>query len=141
MFLDRGIILTQRGKDGREQSFNARSGTSTNVPIVILQNKFSASAAEVLAGALQDNGRATIVGETSFGKATVNLARELKDGGALFVSIAQWLTPKGALIDKVGIRPDVEVIPSDQDIDLRFDPQFARAIDILQGQIRASTSP
>jgi len=141
MFLDKGTILTQRNKDGREQNFTARTGVSTSIPIVLLQNKFSASAAEVLAGALQDNGRATVVGEVSFGKATVNIARELKDGGAIFVSIAQWLTPNGALIDKIGVRPDVEVVPTDEDIDLRRDPQFTRAIDILQGQIRASASP
>jgi carboxyl-terminal processing protease len=141
MFLDRGTILVQRSKDGREQNFTARNGVSSNVPIVILQNKFSASAAEVLAAALQDNGRATIVGEKSFGKATVNIARELKDGGAVFISIAQWLTPNGALIDKVGVRPDVEIVPTDEDIDLRRDPQFARAIDILQGQIRAAAAP
>lgn len=139
MFLDRGTILLQRNKDGREQSYTARTGVSTSVPIVILQNKFSASAAEVLAGALQENGRATVVGETSFGKATVNISRELNNGGAVFVSIAQWLTPNGALIDKVGIRPDVEVIPTDEDIDLRRDPQMSKAVDILQGQIRATT--
>ncbi len=138
MFLDKGTILTQRNKDGREQNFTAKSGVSTGVPIVLLQNKFSASAAEVLAGALHDNGRAQLVGEVSFGKATVNIARELKDGGAVFVSIAQWLTPSGALIDKVGIRPDVEVVPSDEDIDARRDPQMSRAVDILQGQLRAS---
>jgi carboxyl-terminal processing protease len=74
--------------------------------------------------ALQDNRRAQLVGEVSFGKATVNIARELKDGGAIFVSIAQWLTPNGALIDKVGIRPDVEVVPTDEDIDLRRDPRW-----------------
>jgi carboxyl-terminal processing protease len=141
MFLDRGVILTQRAKDGREQNYNAQRGTATDIPIVILQNNFSASASEVLAGALQDNGRATIVGQTSFGKATVNLARELKDGGAVFVSIAQWLTPNGALIDKIGIRPDIEIVPSDEDIDRRYDSQFARAIDVLQGQIRATSSP
>jgi carboxyl-terminal processing protease len=138
MFLKSGTILLQRNKDGREQNFSARNGTSTNVPIVVLQNKFSASAAEVLAAALQDNDRATIVGEVSFGKATVNIARELKDGGAVFVSIAQWLTPSGALIDKVGVRPDVEVVPTDEDIDLRRDPQMSRAVDVLQGQLRVA---
>lgn len=141
MFLDRGTILLQRHKDGREQAYPARQGAATRVPMVVLQNKFSASASEVLAAALQENGRATIVGEVSFGKATVNIPRELKDGGAVFVSIAQWLTPNGALIDKVGIRPDIEVTPTDEDIDLRRDPQLSRAIDVLQGQIRASVSP
>jgi carboxyl-terminal processing protease len=141
MFLDKGTIVTQRSKDGKEQSYTAKSGVSTNLPIVILQNKFSASASEVLAAALHDNGRATIVGDVSFGKATVNIARELKDGGVMFVSIAQWLTPNGGLIDKAGIQPDVSVIPTDQDIDQRKDPQLAKAVDILQGQTRANAGP
>jgi carboxyl-terminal processing protease len=138
MFLDKGTIVTQRNKDGREQSYTAKPGVATNLPVVILQNKFSASAAEVLAAALHDNGRATIVGDVSFGKATVNIARELKDGGVMFVSIAQWLTPNGSLIDKAGIQPDVSVIPSDSDIDQRKDPQLTKAVDILQGQIQAT---
>jgi carboxyl-terminal processing protease len=141
MFLDRGTIIIQRNKNGREDASDARNGQSTNVPIVVLQNKFSASAAEVFAAALQENGRATVVGETSFGKATVNIARELDDGGAVFVSIAQWLTPNGQLIDQVGIRPDIEVIPTDEDIDLRRDPQMSRAVDVLEGQVRASATP
>jgi carboxyl-terminal processing protease len=141
MFLDKGTIVTQRNKDGREQSYAAKPGVTTDIPIVILQNKFSASASEVLAAALHDNGRATIVGDVSFGKATVNIARELKDGGVMFVSIAQWLTPNGGLIDKAGIQPDVSVIPTDDDIDQRKDPQLTKAVDILQGQIQANAGP
>jgi len=141
MFLDKGTILTQRDRNGREQIFSAKSGTTTTVPIVIILNRFSASASEVLSAALHDNGRATIVGEKSFGKATVNIARELPDGGAVFVSIAQWLTPNGTLIDKAGISPDIEVVPSDADIDQRKDPQLYKAVDVLEGQIRASVAP
>jgi len=141
MFLDKGTILTQRDRNGREQIFSAKSGTTTTVPIVIILNRFSASASEVLSAALHDNGRATIVGEKSFGKATVNIARELPDGGAIFVSIAQWLTPNGTLIDKAGISPDIEVIPTDNDIDQRKDPQLYKAVDVLEGQIRASAAP
>ena len=142
MFLDSGTVLIQRDRDGRERPYGARAGEAVdkNMPIVVLQNRFSASAAEVLAAALGDNGRATVIGEKSFGKGTVNISRDLKDGGALFVSIAQWLTPKGALIDKVGVRPDIEVILSDEDIDLRRDPQLTRAIDVLRGQLKASAS-
>jgi carboxyl-terminal processing protease len=146
MFLDSGTILTQRDRDGRERVFTARSGQSVNkgVPIVIIQNRFSASASEVLAAALHDNGRATIVGEKSFGKGTVNISKELKDGGALFVSIAEWLTPTGTVISKIGIRPDVEVIPTDAEIDQRLDPQLLKAIDVLRSQLAkpgATTGP
>jgi carboxyl-terminal processing protease len=141
MFLDKGTILTQRDRNGREQVFSAKGGVTTSLPVAIILNRFSASASEVLSAALHDNGRATIVGEKSFGKATVNIARELPDGGAVFVSIAQWLTPNGTLIDKAGISPDIEVIPSDSDIDQRKDPQLYKAVDVLEGQIRASVAP
>jgi carboxyl-terminal processing protease len=100
---------------------------------VIIMNRFSASGSEVLAAALHDNNRATIVGEKSFGKGTVNVSNELKDGGQLYVSIAKWLTPNGTQIDGVGIRPDVEIKLSDEDIDLRRDVQLMKAIDILHG--------
>jgi carboxyl-terminal processing protease len=138
LFLDSGTILIQRAGDGKETSYVARQGqTAPNLPVVVLQDRFSASAAEVLAAALQENGRATVIGEKSFGKGTVNSPRELADGGALFVTIAQWLTPNGTLIDKVGVRPDIEVLMSDEDIDLRRDTQLFRAIEVLRGQVRA----
>jgi carboxyl-terminal processing protease len=142
LFLDSGVIVTQRDRDGRETSVAANAGQITkDMPLVILQNSLSASAAEVLAAALQDNGRAVVIGEKSFGKGTVNIARELRDGGALFVTIAQWLTPKGALIDHVGVRPDIEVKLTDEDFDLRRDRQLFTAIDVLRGQIRATSTP
>jgi carboxyl-terminal processing protease len=138
LFLDSGNIVIQRDASGKETPYAARNGQiAPNIPIVLVQNRFSASASEVLAAALHDNNRATIVGEKSFGKGTVNTARELENGGALYVSIAHWLTPNGALIDNVGVRPDIEVIPSDEDIDARRDVQLARAVDVLRGQVRA----
>jgi carboxyl-terminal processing protease len=133
-FLDDGVILSERERDGTETSQQARDGgAATDIPVVILQNRFSASGAEVLAAALQDNGRATIVGEKSFGKGTVNVKNDLADGGQLYVSVARWLTPDGTLIDGVGIRPDIEVLLSDEDIDLRRDVQLMKAIDVLRG--------
>ena len=138
-FLDNGNIVIQRDAAGRETAYTARNGQiiPANMPIVVVQNRFSASASEVLAAALQDNGRATVVGEKSFGKGTVNTARELANGGAVYVSIAAWLTPKGALIDNVGVIPDIEVKRTDEDIDLRRDPEIYKAVDILRGQVRA----
>jgi carboxyl-terminal processing protease len=139
LFLSNGTILIQRDANGRESSVSARPGHvgEGSMPIVILQDRFSASASEVLAAALQENGRATVIGEQSFGKGTVNIPRELPDGGALFVTTGQWLTPTGLLIDQVGIRPDIEVKLTDEDIDLRRDTQLFRAIDVLRGQVRA----
>lgn len=137
LFLDSGTIIIERDAAGRESEHVANSGqvTDPEMPIVVLQNRFSASASEVMAAALMENGRATVIGETSFGKGTVNSARPLTDGGALFVTIAEWLTPNGALINNVGVRPDIEVIPSDEDIDARRDVQLFRAIEVLQGQL------
>ncbi|MBI5285232.1 MAG: S41 family peptidase [Chloroflexi bacterium] len=128
------LILTERERDGTESQFKSHAGgVAVQVPVVILLNRFSASGSEVLAAALHDNGRATLVGEKSFGKGTVNVSSELKDGGQLYVSIAKWLTPNGTQIDGVGIRPDIEVQLSDDDIDARRDVQLFKAIDVLRG--------
>ena len=138
MFLDSGIILVQVSRDGDERVFNARrGGEALEVPVTLLVNNFSASGAEVLAAAIQDNGRGILVGEKTFGKGTVNIARQLRDGGALFVSIARWLTPERIQIDGSGIRPDVEVTLTDVDIDARRDTQLLRAIELLRGQATA----
>lgn len=95
---------------------------------------FSASGSEVLAAALKDNGRATIVGQKSFGKGTVNIAQDLGDGGALYVTIRHWLTPAGIQIDGVGITPDVEIGPGPLEplYDPANDVQLHRAIEQLR---------
>ena len=134
-FLDGGkTILTERERDGAETTFTSHpGGLATTIPVVILLNRFSASGAEVLSAALHDNGRATLVGEKSFGKGTVNVPNSLSDGGQLYVSIAKWLTPNGTQIDGVGIRPDIAVSPSNDDIDAHRDVQLFAALDVLRG--------
>lgn len=128
------VILSERGRDGDEDVYRSEDGgIATDIPVVILMNQFSASGSEVLAAALSDNGRAQLVGEKSFGKGTVNVSNDLADGGQLYVSVAKWLTPDGVQIDGVGIRPDVEIQLSDEDIDLRRDVQLWKAIDVLRG--------
>jgi carboxyl-terminal processing protease len=142
MFLDAGTVLTRRDGDGRETQYASRDGQLIEgIPIAVLIDRFSASAPELLSAALQDYDRATIIGEQSFGKATVNIARELSDGGALFVSVSQWLSPNGTLIDQVGVRPDIEITPTDEDIDARRDVQLMRAVDVLKGELGAQTGP
>jgi carboxyl-terminal processing protease len=88
----------------------------------------------VLTAALKDNGRATVIGEKTFGKGTVNIAQPLKDGGALYVTIRRWLTPNGVQIDDVGITPDIEVTPGPLDpaYDQNNDVQLQRAIQQLE---------
>jgi len=132
MFLDKGAMLTQVDKDGKEQRFDARAGTITNLPIVIVQDEFSASGSEVLAAALQENGRGTVVGARSFGKGTVNHVRELKNGGAVYVSIARWLTPNRNQIEGAGVTPDVLVTLTPDDIEQQRDVAIFRAIDTLR---------
>ncbi len=143
LFLDDGIMLIEVDDDDDELVYRAsEGGAALDIPIVILMGPLSASGSEVLAAALKDNGRAIIIGETSFGKGTVNRARQLEDGGALFVTIRHWLTPKGVQIDQVGIRPDVEVTPGlfDPLYDPFADVQIFSALDHLLG-LEASTQP
>jgi carboxyl-terminal processing protease len=136
MFLDSGTILIEQNRDGGETVYKAKSGgEATEIPIVVLVNQYSASGSEVLSAALHDNGRATIIGEKTYGKGTVNRAEPLGDDqGALFVTVARWLTPNRVGIDKVGITPDVEVPMTDADIQANQDPQLQRAIEYLHGQ-------
>ena len=135
MFLDEGTILVEVSRSGDERSFNARSGgEAVDIPLVVLVDQFSASGAEVLSAAIQQNDRGVLLGQQTFGKGTVNIARPLSDGGALFVTIARWLTPERIQIDGVGIHPDIEVAISDEDIDLRRDTQLLRAVDYLRSQ-------
>jgi carboxyl-terminal processing protease len=137
MFLDNGVIVVEKEASGRETKVESSPGQSAKgLPVVILQNKYSASAAEVLAAALSENGRATVIGEKSYGKGTVNTSKQLPNGGVLFVSIAYWLTPKGSLIDNVGVRPDIEVLLTEADLDARRDPQILRAVDVMRGMIK-----
>jgi carboxyl-terminal processing protease len=133
-FLEEGIILSEveRGSDEPEHLRAGSGGIATEIPVVVLINRFSASGSEVLAAALSDNGRATVVGEKSFGKGTVNISNDLEDGGQVYISIAKWLTPDGLAIDGVGVRPDVQVTLSDEDIDQRRDVQLFKALDILR---------
>ena len=143
IFMDEGVILIEIDREERENVHRARpGGAGLDFPIVILQDELSASGAEVLAAALKDNGRATVIGRTSFGKGTVNFSQPLNDGGALFVTIRRWLTPNGVQIDGVGITPDVEAGPGPFDplYDPTADAQIIRAIEHLRS-LSASGSP
>jgi carboxyl-terminal processing protease len=138
MFLDGGLVLTQVDRDGSQHEFNATSGgEAVDLPVVILVSKGSASGSEVLAGALRDHGRATLVGEQTFGKGSVNHLRNLSNGGALYVTIARWLTPNGEQIEGVGLSPDVPIALSEDDIANDRDTQLYAAIDELEKQFTA----
>ncbi len=124
------VLYVEKG-DGTRQDWPVREGMqiATEVPMVMLINERSASSSEVLAGALQDHGRATIIGETSFGKGSVNILRPLSNGGGLYITIAHWHTPTGRIIHGLGITPDIEVTHRDaQEQDVQ---QLRRAIEEL----------
>ncbi len=109
-FLSEGVIVEERFKAGQKVPFSADgSGKLTKIPIVVLVDKGSASAAEIVAGALQDNSRAKIVGEQTFGKGSVQEVEEFTDGSALRITVAKWYTPLGKSISDEGIKPDREV--------------------------------
>jgi carboxyl-terminal processing protease len=133
-------VVIQRKSDGTETSMSPTlKSTSINLPTAILVNKWSASAAEIVSGAMQDYGKATLVGETTFGKGSVQeYIDSFPDGSALKVTMAEWLTPKGRSIDKKGITPDVAVALTDDDIKAGKDPQLAKALDIVTGKTNAA---
>lgn len=138
MFLDDGVVLTQVDRDGHRTEYRAKSGgEALDLKVAILVGPGSASGSEVLSGALRDHGRAKLVGEQTFGKGSVNHIRELSNGGALYVTIARWLTPNGEQIEGVGLAPDIPVTLSDDDIANNRDTQLFAAIDYLHQEFAA----
>jgi carboxyl-terminal processing protease len=138
MFLDDGIVLTQVDRDGKRTEYRAKSGgEAIDLKVAILVGPGSASGSEVLSGALRDHGRAKLIGEQTFGKGSVNHIRELSNGGALYVTIARWLTPNGEQIEGVGLAPDIPVTLSEDDIANNRDTQLFAAIDYLHQEFAA----
>jgi len=137
-FIPDGVVMVERFGDGRERTFEAEGGgLATRIPLVVLIDKGSASASEIVAGAVKDRGRGTLVGETSFGKGSVQQSHTLSDGGALRLTIARWLTPNGTWIHQQGITPDVSVERTEDDRAANRDPQLDRAVELLRGQAAA----
>jgi carboxyl-terminal processing protease len=135
-FLDGGTVLYQRDSQGRLEELTATSGgLATDLPLVLLVNEWSASGSEVLAGALQDRGRADLVGNVTYGKGSVNIIRELSDGSALYVTTARWLTPDGSLIEGIGLTPDFAVEITEEDILYDRDPQLEFAIEYIESRL------
>lgn len=110
-FVDDGVIVMQENNTGvRNEMKVTRPGVMTKFPVVVLINQGSASASEIVSGALRDHDRATLVGEKSFGKGTVQEAVDIGNGASIHVSVAKWLTPNGTWVHKTGLKPDVEVV-------------------------------
>lgn len=127
------VIMLEEDKDGRRREIGRTASFDLGgIPMVVLINEGSASGSEIVAGALQDYGRAKLVGKKTFGKGSVQDLENLKGGAALKVTIARWLTPKGRQINGEGIAPDVEVDRSEADINADRDPQLDEALKLLR---------
>lgn len=132
-FLDKGVIVYEQFSDGRELAHNALpGGLATDIPLVVLVNKGTASNSEVVAGAIQDHKRGVLIGEQTFGKGSVQRVHELSDGSALHVTMALLFTPNHHPIHKEGIKPDIEVPFTEEDFLQGVDPQLKRAIEYLK---------
>jgi carboxyl-terminal processing protease len=135
-FVKEGPIVIERTKDGNERIYD-RQGRYLlgDTPLVVLVDAGSASASEIVAGAIQDAGTGKLIGEKTFGKGSVQLPNMLSDGSQLRVTIAHWFTPKNRAIDGVGLEPDISIPRTTEDLTAKRDPQLDRAKEyLLQGK-------
>jgi carboxyl-terminal processing protease len=135
-FLPKSTVLIQEFADGIEREYNASDkGVAEEIPLVVLIDEGSASASEVLAGAIQDHGRGILIGQTTFGKGTVQTWQELSNGGGVRITFARWLTPDEHWVHDEGLKPDISVkLPEVENVDDFTDTQLQAAIDYLLGK-------
>lgn len=149
MWLDQGTIVSTVNRKGVSDKESAKNKALTDKPLVVLVDQGSASASEILSGALKDNKRATLLGTQTFGKGLVQSVRPLGDGSGLAVTIAKYLTPNGTDINKEGIPPDIIVELSDEQLQELYggdrsnlgteeDPQFFKALEVLTKDLQAA---
>jgi carboxyl-terminal processing protease len=132
-FLSDGVVLYEKQKGKDEQMYQVKpGGLATDVPIVVLVNHATASASEIVAGALRDRGRAVLVGEQTYGKGSVQHIYDLNDGSSLHVTAAEWFTPNHHQLTGNGLQPDLATPRSDDDIAAGRDPQLDRAVTYLK---------
>ena len=138
MFLQNGLIVETKGRSERanEKYYANKNYYQTNLPMTVLINGGSASASEIVAGALNDRGRAKLIGEKSFGKGSVQTLFPLTDGSGVYVTIARYYTPSGKVIDHVGLSPDIEV-KGEPNRDKSQDKQLQRAITEVKRLMRS----
>jgi carboxyl-terminal processing protease len=131
-FIPEGLILIERSSSGEETRHEASGhGIATEIPLVVLVDGGSASASEILAGAVQDHKRGILIGERTYGKGSVQVTEHLSDGSALAVTIRRWYTPADRAIDGTGLTPDIEVQITQEDLEAQRDPQLERAVSYL----------
>lgn len=135
-FIEKGKVVSVKKRKAEEDEVIYVNGKArvASIPLVVLINKGSASASEIVAGAVRDHDRGIIIGETSFGKGTVQEVENLIDGSSLRITVAKWYTPNNVNITEVGIEPDIEVERTLEDIEANLDPQLDAALEYLKNQ-------
>jgi carboxyl-terminal processing protease len=134
-FIDTGVVFYERDKDGKDKVYNARrGGEATSMPLAVLVNGGTASASEIVGGAIQDHDRGMLFGERTYGKGSLQSIHELSDNSSVHVTIAHWLTPDRHEIEGAGLTPDVEVIPSEEALAEGKDPQLEAALAYFAAQ-------
>lgn len=128
LFIDQGVVVIEKTKKGEQKSSVTEEAKLKDIPLVVLVNKGSASASEIFAGAMLDHKRGILIGEQTFGKGSVQSLEKLEGGSDLRLTIAEWLTPNGNAINHIGIKPDIEVKMTEDDINNKKDPQLDRAL-------------
>jgi carboxyl-terminal processing protease len=133
IFLEDKVVLIEEWGDGRKTEYRTTQATTApDLPVYVLVNQGTASASEILAGALQDYGRATLIGNTTFGKGLIQNWIPLDgDYGAVRITIAKWLTPNGRQIQDLGLEPDFSIDYTIEDFDAGMDPQLEKALELI----------
>jgi carboxyl-terminal processing protease len=135
-------VVKEVGRTVPEEDYTANgSGALDNMPMAILIDGGSASAAEILSGALNDDRKIPLVGARSFGKGTVQQLENLPDGSSLKITVAHWVLPSGRILDHDGLLPNYPVAITDADIAAGKDPQLAEALTIVTDEINGTTLP
>ncbi len=140
-FIEKGkLIVSTKDKYGKEEKYNSIGGAAQGMPLVVLIDGYTASASEIVSGALRDYNAAVLIGEKTFGKGIVQKILDLKDGTGFKVTVSKYYTPKGENIHKIGIAPNIEVkYPEDlrdKPYERSKDPQFNKALDTIKEKVK-----